>query len=230
MYSIYWIHMSEHSDPFTEGYIGLSNQPEKRLRAHTTDAALVGSKYVRKYVEEYGTENIQHKILHSGLPLEEAKQYEFAYRPTPRIGWNIQKGGGSTPNCSGRTHTSETKTKIAESNTRTKSTRTYTSHFKGMTTRHSDEMKQHLGSFHKGKTISEEHKRAITEKNSGINNPKSKSITLYDHVLQLKTTYVNLREAASMLGINYSTIRSAVQRGHKIVYKRWEIMEVKGEE
>ena len=60
MYYVYWISALNHTDPFTEGYIGLSNQPKKRLKAHTTDTASVGNKKVREFVNEFGLNAIKH--------------------------------------------------------------------------------------------------------------------------------------------------------------------------
>lgn len=224
MYYIYWIHTANHQNPYEEGYIGLSNQPEKRFKAHTTDTAKVGSKRVSEYVEEHGTNSLIHTLLHSVTTLIEAQQLEQSYRPNSNIGWNMRKGGGITPDCSGREHTQETKDKISKTNLKTKSKRVYTSKFKGVTGRWTKEQKARIGAFHKGRPITEKHKRAIAEKNSGKDNPKSVSIRILDTVTNTEYTFESLRQAAIELNIPYPTVRSASNKGQKLIHKRWEII------
>lgn len=223
MYYLYWVHAHHHTDPTTQGYIGISNQPNKRFKAHTTDTALVGSRKIREYVEENGLDSVTHTILHTFNDLDSARQCEKSYRPVAHIGWNIKSGGGVSPDCTNRTHNQETKKKISEQNKLTKSTRCYESNFKGMTNRWSDAQKQLIGSYHKGKTISKEHKQAIRDKLSGGKSPKAKSVQLYDTATGNIYEFDALTTASKALGINYSTLRSAVQR-KQMVYKRWEVI------
>ena len=228
MYYVYWIHATNHQNPYVEGYVGISNQPEKRLRAHTTDTAKVGSIKVREYVSEQGEASIQHTILNKVNTLAEAKQQEYVYRPEPNIGWNIRKGGGTTPDCTGRVHTQETIDAIATKNRLTKSTRTYESKFKGDTARWSQEQKALIGSYHKGKTITQEHKQAISDKVSGKNSPVAVSIKIMDTIDNTEYTFDTIKEAAVALGINYQTLRSANNKEQNLVYRRWQI--IKGSE
>ena len=118
----------------------------------------------------------------------------------------------------------ESKEKIRQSNITTKSTRTYTNKFKGTAGRYTEEQRKHIGSFHKGKTISEEHRKAISEKLSGDNNPRARSIRIMDTLDGTEYSFYNLKTAAEELGITYSTLRSTVRNGRKLVYKRWEIL------
>lgn len=224
MYHLYWIAPVNSTCPKTEGYIGISNNPEKRFRAHTTDIAEVGSKVIRAYVAEHGISSVQHKILDSFNTLEEAREAERSYRPNAYIGWNLRTGGGISPDCTDRILSDETKEKIRQSNIATKSTRTYTNKFKGTTGRYTEEQRKHIGSFHKGKTISEEHRNAISEKLSGGNSPVARSIRIMDTLDGTEYSFDCLKTAAEELGINYSTIRSAIRNGRKLVYKRWEIL------
>lgn len=227
MYYIYWIHETTHNDPLTQGYIGISKEPEKRFKAHISNTAPVGSKQLR-YMDDTYKASLVHTILNSVATLEEAQAEELRLRPTANIGWNVKRGGGTTPDCSGRTHSEQTKQDIARKNRITKSQRTYVSPFKGVTDRYTEETRALIGSYHKGKTISDEHKKAITEKNSGVNHARSKAVSVHDTYTGISTEYVNLTEASKALGVNYSTVRSAVQKGVKLVYKRYEIVEVTG--
>lgn len=225
MYYIYWIHYSDHTDPYTEGYIGLSNQPDIRFKAHISGTAHVGSSYIRK-MSDSDKALLTHTILAECSSLDQARELELRYRPLPKIGWNIKRGGGVSPDCTGRVHSEQTKKAIARKNVKTKSTRTYVSPYKGVTNRFSEATKALIGSYHKGKTISEAHKQAITEKLRGANHTKSLPITITDTVTGITKDYVNIREASEQLGIAYSSLRSAVRNNRKLVYKRFEIVKV----
>jgi predicted GIY-YIG superfamily endonuclease len=86
MYSLYWIHYPEHTNPYCQGYIGLSYQPEERFREHKQGKL---KKYIKKgaFME----------ILKSGLTFDEVKILEEEYRPKDFIGWNITSGGQVPP-------------------------------------------------------------------------------------------------------------------------------------
>lgn len=226
MHHVYWIHAHDHSDIATEGYVGISNQPFKRLRAHTTDLALVGSGVVRAYVEEHGIHSINHKLVAEYPSLDEARKAEEALRPTANIGWNLKKGGGVSPDCTGRMHSPETKEKISQSNIRTKGSREYVSPFKGVTGRYSAETLSKIGAAQKGKTISESHRKAASEKLSGAKSPRAKKVALQDVTNPTDVRQFDcLGDAATALGINYSTLRAACQRGN-VAAKRWKQVEV----
>lgn len=209
MIYVYWIHLETHIDPLTEGYIGISKQPVQRYKTHLSYKRAF-SKGVRAAIEKYGKDSIKHKLLFEFPTLIEARKKEFELRPLPNIGWNLSKGGGVTPDTTGRLHSDETKEKISESNLFTKANRGYLpSPFKGQTDRHSDETKKLIGSYHKGKTISAAHKKAITEKMSGGKHPVACSIRLYHvdnptNILEFDC----IKTAADQTGINYSTLRS----------------------
>ena len=224
MYHLYWIAPVNSTSPKTEGYIGISNNPKKRFRAHTTDTAEVGSKVIRDYVAEHGINSVQHKTLDSFKTLEEARDAERTYRPEAYVGWNVKTGGGISPDCTSRILDNETKEKIRQSNITTKSTRTYTNKYKGTSGRYTEEQRKHIGSFHKGKTIPEKHKQAISEKMSRGNHPKARDIRIKDTLDNKVYEFDNLKTAAEQLGIKYPSLRSAVRKEQKLIYKRWEIL------
>lgn len=210
MIYVYWIHLENHIDPSSEGYIGISKQPIQRYRTHLNYKRAF-SRGVRAAIEKYGKENIKHSLLFEFIDLIDARNKEFELRPNQNIGWNIAKGGGVTPDVTGRVHSQETRDKISVSNIVTKANRGYIpSQFKGQTDRHSDETKKLIGSYHKGKTISDAHKKAITEKISGGKHPVACSIRLYHvdnpgNILEFDC----IKTASDRTGINYSTLRSA---------------------
>lgn len=96
--SIYWIHLEEHSDPLTEGYLGVSKCVEERLNGHLKDIKSGKHKnpHLIHAVEKYGWENLVKDVLLNG---EEAYCYEIEekMRPKKAIGWNIAPGGHRGP-------------------------------------------------------------------------------------------------------------------------------------
>ena len=220
MIYVYWIHLEHHSNPALEGYIGISKQPIQRYKTHLNYKHAF-SKGVRAAIEKHGKNSIKHSLLFEFPTLTEARLKEFELRPNMNIGWNLAKGGGVTPDVTGRTHSKESKEKISLSNKITKAESGYIPNvFKGKTDRHSDAMKKHLGSFHKGKTISDAHKQAITDKLSRGNNANACSIRVYhvnnpNNILEFDC----IKTASEKIGVNYSTLRSA-HRLHRLSANR----------
>lgn len=210
VFEVYWYHLAEHTDPTTQGYIGVTSQRAIRERAHK-QGKLCGAKILSQAFRKYGEENILRNVLHEFTDREEAYACEAEYRPEREIGWNIAVGGGLPPDSTGRVHSEETKRKISESNIGKGVGAT--SPFKGQQDRWSTKMRKQIGTHHKGKTISDAHRQAITEKISGVNHPRSKPIVAYHRdAPHDKRTFINQREAAEVLGLPYPTVRAAIQR------------------
>lgn len=210
MYYLYWMHLDSHTNPFNEGYVGMSKNPVQRMRTHTNYKHAY-SKGVRSAIAEFGKEVIKHNLLGEFSSYEEVRNAERMYRPFPNIGWNLSKGGGVTPDCSGRAHLQSSKDQIGQSNRLAYQVRGYVpSQFKGVTNRYSAETKALIGSYHKGKTISEAHRKSASEKLLGENSPKAVGISLFHKDLPTKIyTYGCIKDAAKAHGVNYSTLRSA---------------------
>ena len=81
-----------HTNPLSEGYVGVSSNIEKRLMSHKKSKHRVG-KAIRKY------NDIVCGILCENLSEKEALTIERSYRPEENIGWNHAKGGGKPPPC-----------------------------------------------------------------------------------------------------------------------------------
>ena len=82
METLYWIHEPEHTDPYTEGYIGVTNRLEHRILIH------------RKVNPDFFTPNTIIDTLHSYDNMKECNEKERDYRPTINIGYNKDAGGG----------------------------------------------------------------------------------------------------------------------------------------
>ena len=93
---VYWIHYREHTDPYSDGYIGVTNNLDRRLYEHS-------SKHSKcHHVKNRLNNGAIVSILHYVDTLSEALELEEKYRPVDNIGWNICKGGSYPPNQTGK--------------------------------------------------------------------------------------------------------------------------------
>jgi hypothetical protein len=92
-YSVYWIHLSEHTNMFSQGYIGVSNNPKNRWHRHWK---YNGNEHLKNAIKKYGWNALIKKIIVVG-----EKDYcfdlETKIRPNRQIGWNIAEGGAKPP-------------------------------------------------------------------------------------------------------------------------------------
>jgi hypothetical protein len=95
---VYWIHLMEHTDYYSHGYIGVSHDPQKRFRGHMT--AIKKGKHKNPHlvyaIGKYGADAIMVSVIMSG---EEKYCYELekTIRPVRDVGWNIAPGGHRGP-------------------------------------------------------------------------------------------------------------------------------------
>jgi predicted GIY-YIG superfamily endonuclease len=92
---VYWIHYKDHVDPYNEGYIGVTNNLERRLKEHSE----IRSKC--HHVKNRINNGAIISVLHHISSVEEALALEIEYRPKENIGWNICRGGGYPPKQTG---------------------------------------------------------------------------------------------------------------------------------
>ena len=100
---VYWLHLPEHTDIFTEGYIGVARDPEKRLKAHhyLIQSHWHENPHLYRAFEKYKEQIIQDIVIIG----EENYCYEIEtkLRPQKQIGWNIAEGGNKPPSNWGHT-------------------------------------------------------------------------------------------------------------------------------
>jgi predicted GIY-YIG superfamily endonuclease len=94
MYYIYWIKRKTHTNILKEGYIGFSNNVQRRYLEHSSGNSIV-SKNIQKY------DDIDVIILFEFINEQEALDKEKELRPSKRIGWNIAVGGQIPPSTKG---------------------------------------------------------------------------------------------------------------------------------
>ncbi len=114
MVHIYWIHLPYHTDLFSQGYIGVSKVPKKRLNEHfrLLKHGQHENPILMNAFKKYGIQLIQTVVLTGS----ESYCYEMEerIRPTDHIGWNINKGGFKPPSQKGRKWTEEERLKLKD--------------------------------------------------------------------------------------------------------------------
>ena len=90
---VYWIHLEDHTDMFSQGYIGVSKDTKKRWNDHSK---YTGNNHLLHAIKKYGWDNLVKEVI-----LVADKAYclmvEAKLRAEDKIGWNIAKGGGMPP-------------------------------------------------------------------------------------------------------------------------------------
>lgn len=94
-FSVYWVRCKWHTNYFTQGYIGISSNIDRRFKEHKSKGAS-SSQHLKNAIDKY-KEDIVFDILFSGLEEELALLIELELRSEPSIGWNIAMGGGLPP-------------------------------------------------------------------------------------------------------------------------------------
>ena len=91
--SVYWIHHPDHTDMFSQGYIGVSKSAKRRFVEHARSKA---NRHLRFAIDKHGWDNLVKKEI---LIAEEAYclDIERKLRPMDGIGWNLVMGGGKPP-------------------------------------------------------------------------------------------------------------------------------------
>lgn len=111
---VYWIAHKSHTDMFSQGYIGVSNNHTKRWYAHSWKTENV---HFFNAIKKYGWDNLDRKII---LIAEDdyCLDIEKKLRPSKNIGWNIAVGGGKPPSSLGKKFgpmSDETRAKVSAS-------------------------------------------------------------------------------------------------------------------
>lgn len=188
----------KHTAPNNKIYIGITSTPT--YKRWDSGNGYKGQFFYRA-IQKYGWENIKHEILFSDLTKEEACQKEMEliklYKSNQReFGYNISNGG----NCS-ESLSEESKKKISDS--LKKYFELNGSHNAGK--KLSEEHKEKLRVAHTGKTLNDEQKRKISEREKGSKHwcygkPRSeetkrkiseslKGKSVYDHSCIMKKVY-----------------------------------------
>jgi hypothetical protein len=145
---VYWIKSKTHSNPFKEGYIGVSVNPKRRWNNHKRNLRI--QKHHPQMIESWDAETLEFVIVFEGSETDcYAKEAEF--RPSLNIGWNKIRGGQGVTFLDW-IHSDEfraVRSKHMQGNTRA------AGNHKPKTLEH----RQKIGAAHKGRIVSEEQRR-----------------------------------------------------------------------
>lgn len=113
-YKVYWIHLAEHTDPSTDGYIGVTKNTERRFSTHKWNAQRCNKvcKVLEKAINKY-----KDKLIYSILMITNKTHAYFtekSLRPSPKIGWNISIGGENSSGMLGVVHSESSKIKMSK--------------------------------------------------------------------------------------------------------------------
>ncbi|WP_369410435.1 GIY-YIG nuclease family protein [Neiella litorisoli] len=98
---MYWIREVGNTEPESQGYIGVTNDPKRRWKRHRNKVSKPKGKrsdYYKVYREmrSKGLNRYRFEILHRGLDKNSAYHIEYALRPHDEIGLNTARGGYPT--------------------------------------------------------------------------------------------------------------------------------------
>jgi hypothetical protein len=96
--NLYWIRHPDHTDIFSQGYVGVSMDAKKRFGQHYKRTQ---NRHLKFAIQKYGWDNLVKQQI---LVADEAYclDIEQKLRPTNAIGWNCAIGGGMPPNSKGK--------------------------------------------------------------------------------------------------------------------------------
>jgi predicted GIY-YIG superfamily endonuclease len=96
-YYVYWIHHKNHKDIYLDGYVGKTNNLERRWKSHKSNAEVKQTKRnsypLYQHFRKYGLENFEFVIIAQDLDHKSALNMEYGLRPCDGVGLNISAGG-----------------------------------------------------------------------------------------------------------------------------------------
>jgi predicted GIY-YIG superfamily endonuclease len=95
-YYVYWIKLPEATDPFSEGYVGITKNLNRRFSEHRSASRNGSNHIIHRAIRKYGWSSLQAFAI-SISTLDSCKEQEMLLRPHPNIGWNICAGGVKPP-------------------------------------------------------------------------------------------------------------------------------------
>lgn len=98
MYTLYWICSPEHTDYNSQGYVGITNNFDRRMKEHLAYPNAI----LKNVIAKYTWDKLVKQPLAVNLDEELVLLAEEMLRPNDQIGWNITKGGGKPPKPTGK--------------------------------------------------------------------------------------------------------------------------------
>lgn len=223
---VYWIHLEEHTDIFSQGYVGVTSVGvEKRFSQHKSTSK-TGKLPISLALRKYGNRVVISTVLIADT--EYCYFVEEMLRPSTRIGWNCASGGDST--LKGFKHSEETKKRLSEMQKGKKLSEDHKKKLAAVSKgrRHSEHTKQLLREKAKLRTIPQHVLDALFEGARGRRpwqNPNSNSL-VWESAVKFYTLFREnedefLHVIASKLGFK----RSQFLVMHRLVKQGWNPLE-----
>lgn len=116
MVSVYWVRHQDHTDIFSQGYVGISSKPKLRWNHHFSKPT---NSHMKNAINKYGWDNLVKQVVLIA-DNDYCLDIEKKLRPVDFIGWNQTAGGGMPPRPKkgmgkGRFVSAETRKKLSES-------------------------------------------------------------------------------------------------------------------
>ena len=183
---VYWIHLPEHTDMFSQGYIGITSKTVTgRYKQHKARSLRGCKRHLYNAIRKHGDSLVVDTIIEGSF--DYCKDVEFKLRPTIDIGYN-HGVGGVTPNL-GRKLSDETKAKIGASKL-------------GKSLTFSEEHCRNLSIANTGKVQSESAKQKIREKATGRIKTKE-SIAKFSEAMSGRNLWENSAARKDLWAIAY---------------------------
>lgn len=175
--SVYWLRCAEHTDMFSQGYVGITKhgREKRRFWEHKT----VGQNaHLRNALNKY---EVVQEIL---LVADESycKEIEQKLRPEVNIGWNIVAGGGLPPSFKGKKRSADfvAKARLRKDSDETRLKKSIASigNKRGVGRKLTDEQKQNVSAWMKGKQNALGKQNGLKYQYIGTNIKTGETITL----------------------------------------------------
>lgn len=97
-FCVYWIRAPHHSDPLSEGYVGVSKSPSRRWRHHNWRKRTKrhDNPILSNAIEKYTWDGLIKQVLVIGSE-KYCYELEAKIRPSVEMGWNVNVGGSKPP-------------------------------------------------------------------------------------------------------------------------------------
>jgi group I intron endonuclease len=148
--NVYWIHQPEHTDIFSQGYVGVTGNFTSRMKNHERGSQ---NPHFKNAVNKYGWDNLVKEVV-----VIAEKDYclalETKLRPTNEIGWNLVKGGGIPPSFLGKKRSESNilklKNRVFSNETKQKMSIAMTGNKNNLGQKRTDATKKLISDKHKG--------------------------------------------------------------------------------
>lgn len=91
-YHLYWYRLENHNNIYTDGYVGITNDLERRHKEHMDNVRLGVKSHFYNAVRKHKQENLIREVMYTGS-IDDVSNMEYALRPDKNIGWNAAVGG-----------------------------------------------------------------------------------------------------------------------------------------